>query len=188
MLRPDPNSSPGARRAHAPASCFSSLKDPIPQQVLVGKTSPLVARGRGARYFLVTDRNCSGAVGALAGDTQEESRPENTEDHSRRVQGPVDLRNDPQRGVDLGVHGGHHAHHDDEPTGGTRRVHASDDAILKRQAPRATSSSGRGCLQQATMLSPRTISPRASSCSCRSLQPSLPRLLSQSDPRGTPGH
>lgn len=47
------------------------------------------------------------------------------------VEGPVDLGDYPQRGVDLGVHCRHDAHDHDEPTGGTGREHAGDDAILE---------------------------------------------------------
>lgn len=53
----------------------------------------------------------------------------------RAVQGPVDLRDDPQGRVDLSIAGRHDAHHHDEPARGTAGVYAGDDAILEETHP-----------------------------------------------------
>lgn len=53
----------------------------------------------------------------------------------RAVQGPVDLRDDPQGRVDLSVAGRHDTHHHDEPARGTAGVYTGDDAILEETPP-----------------------------------------------------
>lgn len=161
MLRPDTTAAGSRADTHTPTNTRTRTptrtrtrelllipKRPSSTEALAGNAKP--ARGTRTRglVFPGDGPELLRAEGALAGAREDRTRRIG---HSRGAQGPVDLLDDPQRGVDLGVHGGHHAHHDDEPTGGTGRVHAGDDAVLKRQAPGAApgaASGPGGCLQQ----------------------------------------
>lgn len=97
-----------------------------------GGTRADAAPGALNSYSRVTRRDTSRSH--RGAESKPPGGPEGRTGSLRRVEGPVDLGDDAQRGVDLGVHGRHHAHHHDEPAGGARGVHASDDAVLEGDA------------------------------------------------------